>query len=67
VTRLALRPLGVFTAAASLPDPAGVAEAAALWEGDFTQAPWALTLPRSVWRSARPPAACSAVFSGAGG
>ena len=47
VMRLALRPLGVF--ALLLPrhfvDPGGrFNEIAALWEGDFTDAPWALTL-----------------------
>lgn len=47
VMRLALRPLGVF--AFVLPrhfiDPSGrFHETAALWEGDLTDAPWALTL-----------------------
>lgn len=47
VVRLALRPLGVF--AFVLPrhfvDPSGrFHETAALWEGDLTDAPWALTL-----------------------
>ena len=47
VMRLALRPLGVF--AFLLPrhyvDPSGrFHEIAALWEGDLTDAPWALTL-----------------------
>lgn len=47
ILRLALRPLGVF--ALLLPrhyiDPSGrFHEVAALWEGDFSDAPWALTL-----------------------